>query len=210
MQRAGDGERLHGVEAEAEGHQQQDRHQDAQPALAEAVLDVERRAAAIGAVRFAALVQLGQRAFEIAGGHAHQGHYPHPEDRARAAEHDRHRDAGDVACTDPAGDREHQRLEGGELSRLPLEGVAEDREHVAEIAELDEAGTDGEEQTQADQHNDQQFAPDKVVEKVEHGDVHLVVVVRASGARRCAVQAGDVSTAGRAEQFRGWPRCGAT
>jgi len=41
--------------------------------------------------------------------------------------------------------------------------VAEDREHVAEIAELDEAGADGEEQTEADQHDDQQLAPDKVV-----------------------------------------------
>src|SRR3990167_2689128 len=116
MHRAGHGVGLHGVEAEAEGHQQQDRHDDAQPALTEAVLDVEGRAATVGAVCFAALVQLGQGALEVAGGHADQRHNPHPEDRAGAAEHDRHRDTGDIAGTDATGYGKHQRLERAELT----------------------------------------------------------------------------------------------
>src|SRR5690606_40994884 len=103
------------------------------------------------------------------GGHAHQGDHPHPEDGARAAQHDGHGNAGNVAGTYPSGDREHQRLERAELATLALKGFGEDMKHAAEVAELYEARGEGEIQTKADQHDDQQLAPDQVVENVEHG-----------------------------------------
>ncbi len=164
MQRGGDRVGLHGVEAEAEGHQQQDREDHRQPALTQAMQDVEGRAATVGAVSLATLVQLRQGAFEIAGGHAEQRHDPHPEHRARAAEHDGHRHPGDIAGTHAAGHGQHQRLERAELARLTLEGLGEDAEHVAEVTKLHEARTDAEVQTEADQHNDQNLAPEQVIE----------------------------------------------
>ncbi|MNY03382.1 hypothetical protein D3C86_1359960 [compost metagenome] len=177
MHRTGHGEGLQGVEAEAEGHQQQYREQHRHPALTEAVEDVEGRTAAVGAVGTAALVQLRQRALEVAGGHAEQGNQPHPEDRAGAAEHDRYRHASDVAGADAAGDAEHQRLERAELAFLALGGAGEDLEHVAEVAQLHHGRTQSEEQADTDQGDDEDLAPEQVVEKIEHGGASLVVLV---------------------------------
>ncbi|MCY1445919.1 hypothetical protein D9M71_624530 [compost metagenome] len=132
--------------------------------------NVEGRTATVGAVRLAALVELGQGALEVAGRHAQQRHHPHPEHRAGAAEHDGHGHTGDVARAYAAGNREHQRLKTAQLAFLALQCLAEDAEHVAEIAELHEAGTDGEEQSETDEDDDQQLAPEEIVKDIEHDD----------------------------------------
>src|SRR5690606_3569110 len=179
VHRTGHGVGLQRIEAEAEGDQQQNREQHRHPTLAQAMQDVEGRTTPVGAVRLAALVELRQGAFEIAGGHSDQRHHPHPEHRAWSAEHDGYGDAGDVARAHAARDAEHQGLKGAELARLAFEGLAEDAEHAAEVAQLDETGADGEVQTQADQHHDQQFARDKIIENIEHGgSASLVVLVK--------------------------------
>ena len=174
VQRGGHGVGLHGVEAEAEGHQQQDREDDGQPAQAQAVLDVEGRTATVAAIRLTALEQLRQRALEVAGGHAQQGDQPHPEHRAWAAEHDGHGHAGDVAGTHAAGHRQHQGLERAELTGFALEGFGEDAEHVAEVAELHEAGANREIQAEADQGDNEDLAPEQVVQEIEHDGLSLL------------------------------------
>ncbi|MCY1173718.1 hypothetical protein D9M73_138920 [compost metagenome] len=102
---------LQAVEGEAERHQQQERHEHAQPAFLQTVLDVVGRAATEGAVGVSALVQLTEGAFEEAAGHADQCGHPHPEHRARPAECHGDADTGNVARTDAAGEAEHQGLE---------------------------------------------------------------------------------------------------
>lgn len=118
LQRMGDGVGLQAVEGEAVGHQQEYREDHRHRAQLQAVLDVVGRAAAIQAVAVAALVDLGQGAFEEAAGHADQRGDPHPEHRPRTAEGHGDADPGDVAGADPAGEAQHQGLEGTELAGL--------------------------------------------------------------------------------------------
>jgi hypothetical protein len=63
------------------------------------------------------------------------------------------------------------------LAFLALQRLAEDAEHVAEVTELDKTGADGEEKTESDKDYDQQFAPEEVIEEIEHGDSPDPVVV---------------------------------
>ncbi|MOA34268.1 hypothetical protein D3C78_1556340 [compost metagenome] len=105
------GVRLQTVEGEAERHQQQERHEHAQPAFLQTVLDVVGRAATEGSVGIGAFVQLTEGAFEEAAGHADQCGHPHPEHRARSTECHGDADTGNVARTDAAGEAEHQGLE---------------------------------------------------------------------------------------------------
>ncbi|KAG1382086.1 hypothetical protein G6F59_017873 [Rhizopus arrhizus] len=84
------------------------REQHCIPALAQALLDVVRRPAAVLALGITVLVDLRQGGFDEGTGGTEKGHHPHPEDRPRAAEGDGHRHAGDVAYADPAGQRDRQ------------------------------------------------------------------------------------------------------
>ncbi|MNQ83551.1 hypothetical protein D3C85_986350 [compost metagenome] len=186
VQRIGHGVGLQRVEAETEGHQQQDREDDRQPALTEAMENVEGRAAAVSAIGLTALVQLRQRTLEEAGGHAQQGHQPHPEHRPRATQGNGHRHAGDVAGSDATGNRQHQGLEGAELALLALKGLGEDAEHAAEVAHLDEARGDREVEAETDQGDDKDLAPEQVVEEIEHGVTSLCLVVSRVCSKRLA------------------------
>ncbi|MNE07986.1 hypothetical protein D3C80_1006280 [compost metagenome] len=168
LQRVGHGVGLQAVEGEAVGHQQQDREHHCHPAQLQAVLDVVGRAATVQAVAVAPLVDLGQGALEKAAGHAHQRGYPHPEHRARAAEGHGDADTGDVTGTDTAGQAQHQRLERAQLAGLAAQGFLEDAEHVAEMAELDETGAQGEIAAESDDKHDEEFPREEIVERFEH------------------------------------------
>ncbi len=133
IQRMGDGVGLQAVECKAEGHQQQERHDHAQPALAQAVLNIERRAATILAFGVAAFVELAEGAFEETAGHADQGSDPHPEYGARATEGDGDPDTGDVTGADATGKAQHQGLERTQLTRAAAQAVAKDSEHVKKV-----------------------------------------------------------------------------
>ena len=170
--------------------------------------DVEGRAATVGAVSLAALVQLRQGAFEIAGGHADQRHQPHPEHGAGAAEHDRHRHTGDVAGANAAGHGEHQGLERAELARFALKGFGEDAEHVAEVTKLHETRANREVQAETDQGDDEDLAPEQVVKKIEHDEVVSLVVLDGRG--RASVRPPNGWPRAPLRQFRGSRRLGAS
>ena len=157
VQRVSHGVGLQAVEGKPEGHQQQERHDHAQPAFLQAVLDVIGRAATVGAVGVAALVELAEGAFEEAAGHADQRGHPHPEHRTRTTQGHGNTDTGDVARTDAAGEAEHQGLERTELAGAAFEAVAEHREHVEEVAQLNETRADREVATEPDNEHDQYF-----------------------------------------------------
>ena len=148
---------LQADEGEAVGDQQQDGEHHRHAFELQAVLDVIGRAAAVQAVAVGALVDLGQGAFEEAAGHAHQCGHPHPEHGARTAQGHGDADACDVACADPAGEAEHQRLERAELAAAAFQAVAEHREHMEEVAQLNETRADREVAAEPDNEHDQHF-----------------------------------------------------
>src|SRR5690606_39337625 len=120
---------------------------------AEPVDDVTGRAAAKRAVAVGALVELRQRRFDEAGGHADQRDGPHPEHGSGTAEGDRNRDARDIAAADTTPDGNEKRL-----ARADCVGITalvlrrQDTEHPAEVFELHEAAHDGDEY--AEDHED--------------------------------------------------------
>ena len=166
---AGHGVALEGVEAEGERGDQAHRVDTGQPSVVtQPEQDGARRSAAEGAVFFAALVQLRQRAFDQAGRHADRGDGPHPEHRARAAERDRDRDTGDVATADTPADRHQQRLARGDRIRVGRFVLARQHpEHAHEIADLHEARGHREEQAEHDQKRYQRPAPGEIVDDAE-------------------------------------------
>ena len=168
---------LQRAEGEAEGDEQEDGKDDRHPALLQRPLHVVGRAAAIGAVGLGVLEHLRQGALEVARRHADEAHHPHPEDRARAAEADGDGDAGDVAGAHPPGHAQRQRLERAQVAGLVVEGLPDDREHLEEVAELDEARGDGEDQAEGDQGDDDDLAPKQVVDGVEH-EGHSLIQLR--------------------------------
>jgi len=121
------------------------------------VLDVVGRATTVQTVAIGALVDLGQSALEEAAGHADQCGYPHPEHRTWTTEGHGDADTGDVARTDAAGKAEHQGLERAELPGAALEAVAEHREHVEEVTQLNETRANREVATEPDNEHDQYF-----------------------------------------------------
>ncbi len=149
--------RLQAVEGKPEGHQQQERHDHAQPAFLQTMLNVIGRTAAVTAVAVAAFVELAEGTFEEAAGHADQRGHPHPEHRARATHGDGDADAGDVARTDATGKAEHQRLKRAELTGAAFQAVAEHRKHVEKVAQLYETRADREVATEPDNEHDQYF-----------------------------------------------------
>ena len=161
---------LEGIEAQRKGGDQRYRVDDGQPAVlpAQAVDNVLRRPAAIGAVLFRALVDLGQGAFEQAGRHADQGDRPHPEDRAGAAQRDCHRHAGDVAAADPAADADEQRRARTDPPLgVRLLAREQDPEHAFEEPELNAAGRQREENPQHDKERDQRPPPGSLADGPE-------------------------------------------
>ena len=104
-----------------------------------------------------AFVELAEGAFEEAAGHADQCGHPHPEHRAWAAKGHGDADTGDVACTDAAGEAEHQGLERAELPGAAFKAVAEHGEHVEEVTQLNETRADREIATEPDNEHDQYF-----------------------------------------------------
>ncbi|KWV88353.1 hypothetical protein PFLmoz3_01248 [Pseudomonas fluorescens] len=157
VQRVGDSVCLQAVEGKAEGHQQQERHDHPQPALVQAVLDVIRRAATVGAFSVGALVQLAEGALDKARRHAHQRGDPHPEHGTRATQRHGNADTGDVTGTHAAGQAEHQRLERAELAGAALEAVFKHREHVEKVTQLHETRADREITAEPDYEHDQYF-----------------------------------------------------
>ncbi|MNE74602.1 hypothetical protein D3C80_1706920 [compost metagenome] len=109
--------RLQAIEREAKSDDQEYRHDHAQPALVQPVLNVESGATVKLTTAVVALVQLRQATFKERGSHSDQRGNPHPEDRSRSAQRHRHADASNVTRTDPAGQAEHEGLERADLRR---------------------------------------------------------------------------------------------
>ena len=148
------------------------------------LLEVVRRAAAVLAgVRVALLVDLAERGLDEGRGGTEQGHDPHPEHGAGAAERDGRGDAADVAHADAAGERHHEGLEGRGAVRGVL-ALAELLHHVRDVHELQEHGPDGEVEADDQAEPDQGRGPDDVV----HGGDEICEghgVSRSGGDGRC-------------------------
>ncbi|MNJ03999.1 hypothetical protein D3C76_1451790 [compost metagenome] len=54
------------------------------------------------------------------------------------------------------------------MAGLAAQGFLEDAEHVAEMAELDETGAQGEIAAESDDKHDEEFPREEIVERFEH------------------------------------------
>ncbi len=151
----GDGVGLYGVEHQTERDDQEDGEQHAHPAHAETFFHVIGRATAVVAVIVFGFVELSQRAFHKGGGHADKRHHPHPEDGAGAAGGEGNGDAGQVTGADARRQRGTERLKRGDAGAVAFIAVFQHREHVAEVAKLDKAGTQREVDAGAEQQINQ-------------------------------------------------------
>ena len=110
LHRDGDRVCLHRREDQAEADDEADRKDIAHGVRPDAPGHVEGRPATVLPIRVPNLVKLRQGRFRIGRRHADERHNPHPEHSPRPAEIDRHGHPGEVARTDPAGERDRQRL----------------------------------------------------------------------------------------------------
>ena len=183
-ERLGNGIGLHGVEHQTEHHQQRHREHGARPRRLQATTDVEGRTTAVEAMMVVDLVELGQRAFRVGGGHAQQGHDPHPEERPGAASVDRHGHTRDVAGPHPRGQAGGQRLDGGDALTVLLGRAGHRTDELPEVEDLQKAQTDREIDAYRQQAVDQNVAPDNRVDRIDrigHGvsdHIHDIVSCR--------------------------------
>ena len=107
---------------------------------------------------------LGQHRLAVDGGHAEEGRHPHPEDGAGAAGDHGGGAAGDVAGAHLGGDGGGHRLEGAHpllagLFPVEVHAAEEAAEAGTELAHLNEAGADGEDDAGTHQQVEQKAVP---------------------------------------------------
>ena len=147
---------------EAAGEDGDGRERDAEPFLAQPVLDeAEGTAPVAGVVR--ELVDLRQGGLHEGRRCAEEGDDPHPEHRAGAAEGDGRRHAHDVAGAHASGQGDAERLERRDALRALLLGE-EGLEHQLEPADLHEPRPEREIQPGGDQQHDQPGIPDDIID----------------------------------------------
>ena len=164
----GNGVGLYGVENQAEGDNQADRENGRGPGRFQAFGNVHRRASPVLALAVANLVQLGQSAFSVTGGHTDEGYHPHPENGTGTAQVQGNRNPGKVTGTHPGGQAGAQGLERRNPVYVAFPGTTDGADHFAEIDELKEAQTDGKEDTDGKQAIDEDIAPEDRVEKINN------------------------------------------
>ncbi len=132
--------RLHGVEYQPERDGDDDGEEDAHPSPPQSPFHVEGGTADEGALAFR-LVYLCQRRFDEGGRRADQRDEPHPEDGAGPAKGECRRHAREVARSHAGSRRDAESLKGGDRVLVALaagDAVAEQAEHLADVAELHE------------------------------------------------------------------------
>ena len=124
---------------------------------------------------------LGQDGLGIDGGHAEEGDDPHPEDGPGAAGENRAGSAHNVAGAHLGGNGGGQGLEGAHAPLMPPAGEGEAAEHLphalAEAADLDKAGLDGEPQAHGDEKPHQDVVGQIGVDGLHNGQkrcLHLL------------------------------------
>ena len=165
LQAGADGVRLHPWQQHAAGEDGGDGEGPGVPLHAEPFLDVEGRAAAVLAVDLL-LVDLTQGGLHEGGAGAEEGDHPHPEQGARAPEGDGGGDTGDVAGTDPTGQRHGERLEGGDpgIVALALEHQAY---HALQVTQLQETAAQGEVEAHPQAQIDERWAPNHAIDGID-------------------------------------------
>ena len=179
-----DGVGLHRVEHQTEGQQQAEGEDHSHPAHAKAALHVVGGAAPVVAILILDLVELGQGALHEGGGHADEGDQPHPEDGARATQIDGDGHTGQIARPDAGRQAGTQSLEGGDAGAVGFATVAQDREHVAEVADLDKTQAEGKEDTDPDQQVNEHGSPHQVVNHCNQGVHNSLVVITSMASLR--------------------------
>ena len=179
VHRGGEAVGLHAGQEEAHGEDRGDGEQDAEGEgetgclVSVGLLEVVGRATAVlTGVRVLLLVDLSQGGLDERRGRAEEGHGPHPEHGAGAAEGDRGGHTTDVAHAHAVGERHHQRLErGGAVGGLLT--ADELLDHVGKAAQLHEPGADREVQAGEETQGDQGDRPDHPIGGTDHvGETH--------------------------------------
>ena len=169
LHRVGDGVGLDGVEDQAEGQDETDREHHAGPARLQAMGQVEGGAAAEVAVHVADLVELGQRALGVAGGHAQQGHHPHPEDRTGPAQVQGHRHTGQVAGANSRRQAGAQGLERRDAAGGRTGALQDQAKKLGEVTELQKPQPQREQDADGQQAIDEDVVPEDAVDEVDQG-----------------------------------------
>src|SRR5690606_4566108 len=134
----------------------------------QALGNVDRRAAPVLAFAVTHLVQLGQGAFGITGGHAYQCHHPHPENSAGTTEVKGNRHASQVTGTNAGGKAGAQGLKRRDAMNIALPGAPDGPNHLAEVNELEKAQANSEEHTDSQQAVYEDIAPENRIEKIDN------------------------------------------
>ena len=153
----------------AHGVGQDDDHREdhAQPPVAQGGLHVIGGAAIAGAVLVFPLIDLGQGGLHKGGSAAQDGGDPHPEHGAVAAQADGGGDAHDVARAHPGGGGDHQGAKGGDAS-LGLRLLRDHPEGLAQQADLDELGAEGEKQTRSQKEERDPWRIEEPADGIDH------------------------------------------
>ena len=165
----GNGIDLSGVAGSEHGKHTKDsvKHRKEVPTLMQAVLYVVHGTADIVAVSVSLTEMHSQRNLRKLGAHTKQSGYPHPENSTGAANGDSPRYTGYIAGTDSCRQSGTHRLKRRDsaLACLALFKKAADcgLDSSGELAELDEPGSDTEENTNADNTYHGGNAPNEIV-----------------------------------------------
>lgn len=130
------------------------------------MLDVKRRAASESPVIRADLENLAQRGLDQRGRHADRGHHPHPEDRARTADGERDRDAGDVSGTHARRKANAKCLKGRDPTVLSM-GSPKLAKHAPEIPDLNTPSAHGEINADTDEQVNEDLGVQDIAKRID-------------------------------------------
>ncbi|MNC18370.1 hypothetical protein D3C75_662690 [compost metagenome] len=172
-----DGVGLHRIEHQTECQQQTEGEDHPHPAHAEPTLHVVGGTTTVVAVFILDLVELGQGTLDEGGGHADEGDQPHPEDGTRPPQIDGDGHTGQVAGAHTGSQAGTQGLEGGDAGTVGFAAIAQYREHVAEVTDLDKPQAEGKEESDPDQQVNEHGSPHQVVNHCNQGVHNSLVVI---------------------------------
>ena len=99
-----------------------------------------------------------------------EGDDPHPEHSPGTARHNGDRNARDIADPDTRGGADAERLERGDRlasARAAAKIPREQAHHLGQRTQLNKSGRDCEPQTAADEHNNDDISPQKIIDRAD-------------------------------------------
>ena len=117
------------------------------------------------------LIDLRERALDEPRCRPDEGDDPHPEHSTGTARHNGDRNARDIADPDARGGADAERLERGDRlasARTTPKIAREQTHHLGQRTQLNESGRKCKPKAAADEYNDDDISPQKIVDRADH------------------------------------------